>query len=171
VIVRWTLNDLPAVLAELGIERPYLVAGPRWDSVLDLPVSGRLADLPADVIEPAPASDGLVAIGGGSAIDTAKAGSAATGLPLVSIPTTYSGAEWATSFGIRTRERRIVGGGGGARLGAIVYDVGLTLDLPRAETVGTALNALAHSAEALYTPRRTPESDARALEGARLIAK
>ena len=35
---------------------------------------------------------------------------------LVSVPTTYSGAEWATSFGIRDATRRIVGGGGGARL-------------------------------------------------------
>jgi alcohol dehydrogenase class IV len=171
VIVRWSLGELPEVLGELGVARPYLVAAPRWDSLLDLPVSGRLDELPAERIEPAPRSDGILAIGGGSAIDTAKAGSSSTGLPLVSIPTTYSGAEWASTFGIRTRERRIVGGGGGAELGGIVYEVDLTLALPRAETVGTALNALAHAAEALYTPRRTPASDERALEGARLIAQ
>jgi maleylacetate reductase len=170
VILRWSLDELPAVLDELAITRPYLVASPRWESVLDRPPSGRLAKLPSERIEPALGSDGIVAIGGGSAIDTAKAGSSATGLPLVSIPTTYSGAEWATTFGVRTRGRRMVGGGGGADLGGIVYEVELTLDLPRAETVGTALNALAHTAEALYTPRRTPASDARALEGARLIA-
>ena len=75
---------------------------------------------------------GSLAVGGGSAIDTAKAASAATGLPLVSVPTTYSGAEWAPSYGVRTPDRRIVGGGGGAHLAGIVYDVGLTLDLPRA---------------------------------------
>ena len=46
-------------------------------------------------------------VGGGSAIDTAKAASAETGLPLVSVPTTYSGAEWASTFGIRTSERGI----------------------------------------------------------------
>ena len=68
----------------------------------------------------------------------------------MSIPTTYSGAEWTTFYGIRIagpphrrrRRRRAARG--------IVYDVELTLDLPRAETVGTALNALAHCAEALY---------------------
>ncbi len=45
------------------------------------------------------------------------------------------------------------GGGGGARPVGIVYDVELTLDLPPAETAGTALNALAHCAEALYVAR------------------
>jgi alcohol dehydrogenase class IV len=64
----------------------------------------------------------------------------------------------------------MVGGGGGARLAGIVYEVGLTLDLPRPETVGTALNALAHCAEALYGAR-TAESDALALEGAKLISE
>jgi maleylacetate reductase len=113
----------------------------------------------------------IVAVGGGSAIDTAKAASAASGLPLVSVPTTYSGAEWAPSFGIRTRERKILGGGSGARLAGIVYDVTLTLELPRAETVGTALNALAHCAEALYGPGRCERGDERALEGAELIAR
>ena len=48
------------------------------------------------------------------------------------------------------------GGGAGAHLHAIVYEPKLTLDLPRAETVGTALNALAHCAEALYVERTTP---------------
>ena len=47
------------------------------------------------------------------------------------------------------------GGGTGAHPAAIVYDVDLTLDLPRAESVGTALNALAHCAEALYVKGRS----------------
>jgi maleylacetate reductase len=61
------------------------------------------------------------------------------------------------------------GGGAGAQLHAIVYEPKLTLELPREETVGTALNALAHCAEALYVRERTSASDAHALAGAELI--
>ena len=42
------------------------------------------------------------------AIDTAKAASAASGLPLVSVPTTYSGAEWTRFFGVRDPDRRLM---------------------------------------------------------------
>jgi len=56
--------------------------------------------------------------------------------------------------------------GAGAHPVALVYDVELTLDLPRAETAGTALNALAHSAEALYVRGRSAEGDEQALAGA-----
>lgn len=115
-------------------------------------------------------ADGLLAVGGGSAIDTAKAASVRSGVPVVSVPTTYSGAEWSDGFGIRTPDRRMVGGGGGAHVAGIVYEVGLTLDLPLGETVGTALNALAHCAEALYVRRHSPEADEQALAGAVLIA-
>jgi alcohol dehydrogenase class IV len=170
VIVRWSLAELPAVLGELGIERPLLVTSPRWESLLELPSAGRWTEVPSDRIEVPQGADGILAIGGGSAIDTAKAASFRSALQLVSVPTTYSGAEWALTFGIRTPERRIVGGGGGARLAGIVYEVDLTLGLPRAETVGTALNALAHCAEALYGAR-SERSDECALNGARLISE
>ena len=129
--------------------------------------SAHWSEVPSHRIEVPPGADSLLAVGGGSAIDTAKAASAATGLPVVSVPTTYSGAEWTAGFGVRTPERRMVGGGGGANLAAIVYEVGLTLDLPRAETVGTAMNALAHCAEALYVRGRNDAGDAAALAGAR----
>ena len=42
------------------------------------------------------------------------------------------------------------GGGAGSHNEAIVYDVELTLGMPRDVTGGTALNALAHACEALY---------------------
>jgi maleylacetate reductase len=130
--------------------------------------------VPKETVDEATAAaagaDGLVALGGGSAIDTTKAVSAATGLPVVSIPTTYSGAEWATGFGVRDEERGVKVGGGGARIEGILYEPELTLGLPRGESGGTALNALAHCAEALYVKGRNPESDEHALAGARLIA-
>jgi alcohol dehydrogenase class IV len=168
-IVRWSLDELPGVLAELGLERPFLVASPRWS--LDVPLVGRWSEVPSHRIEVPDAADSLLAMGGGSAIDTAKNVSAQTRLPVVSVPTTYSGAEWTPGFGVRSPDRRIVGGGGGANLAAIVYDVGVTLDLPCGVTVGTAMNALAHCAEALYVRGRSDAGDRRALEGAALIAE
>jgi alcohol dehydrogenase class IV len=72
---------------------------------------------------------------------------------------------------VRDPKKLMVGGGGGAHLAGIVYDPRLTLDLPRAESGGTAMNALAHSAEALYVTGRNPTGDEHALEGARLIGE
>jgi maleylacetate reductase len=174
--VRWGLDQLSGLLAELSIDRPFLIASDRWTSEqLPFEVSGRWSEVPsariADVVAAAKGSDGLLALGGGSAIDLAKAVSAEAGLPLVSVPTTYAGAEWTGFFGIRDPNRLMKGGGSGAHLAGIVYEPELTLELPRAETVGTALNALAHSAEALYVEGRNDEADREALAGAKLIGE
>lgn len=157
MIVRWGIHQVGPLLGELGIERPVLVTTARFADV-DVPVADRFSGVrrhsPVDVVAVATAaaagSDGLVAVGGGSAIDTGKAVSAATGKPLVAIPTTYAGAEWTSYFGMRDEARRAKTGGSGAHTAAVVYEPALTLDLPADETVGTALNALAHCAEALY---------------------
>ena len=175
MIVRWGPLDLVAEeLGELGIGAPLLVAGPRWDA-LELPFepAARWKEVPSVRVEEASelARDGVVAIGGGSTIDLGKAISATVRVPLISVPTTYSGAEWTQYFGVRDPDRRMRGGGSGARLAGIVYDVGLTVGLPREETVGTSMNALAHCAEALYAHGHNPESDEVALEGARLISE
>ena len=166
--VRWGLAELPGLLHDLGVERPFLIASDRW-SHLDLPALGRWRDLPTDEIAEVAAAargcDGLLAVGGGSAIDVAKAVSVAARLRVVSVPTTYSGAECTRSFGIKDPARRTKGGGYGAHTAAIVYEPALTLDLPAAETSGTALNALAHCAEALYVAGRNASGDDHALAG------
>jgi alcohol dehydrogenase class IV len=177
MIVRWGLDAYDELLAAIGIREPLLVTTRRWDG-LELPVakrySGVRAHVPVEVVEEAAAAaqdvDGLVALGGGSAIDTAKAVSSRTGLPVVSVPTTYSGAEWTRGFGMRDEERGLKLGGGGARVEGILYEPELTLGLPPGESGGTALNALAHSAEALYVEGRNDDADRHALAGARLIA-
>jgi maleylacetate reductase len=176
MIVRWSLDALSEVCEETGVSSPLVVASARWDS-LALPVAehARWRDVPSHRVEEAAveASDagGVVAVGGGSAIDLGKAISAATGLPLVSVPTTYSGAEWTAYYGIRSPERRMRGGGAGAHPAGIVYEVELTLALPREPTVGTALNALAHCAEALYAHGHNPAADEEAVAGAQLISE
>src|SRR5262249_46385675 len=89
-IVRWGLRELPQLLGDAGIERPFLIASERW-SALDLPAAGRWSEVPSDQIDEiasaASGADGLLAVGGGSAIDLAKAVSTATRLLVVSVPT------------------------------------------------------------------------------------
>ena len=170
MIVRRGLDELAGVLRDVGVGRPLLVASERW-TALDVPRVAHWSEVPSEGIEVPPGADAILVVGGGSAIDTAKLASSRTGLPVVSVPTTYSGAEWTPSFGVRSPDRRIRGSGAGAHLEAIVYEVELTLDLPRPETVGTALNALAHCAEALYVRGRSADGDRAALEGAAVIAR
>ena len=172
MIVRWGLPELPALLDELGISQPLLVASERWAALdLGVPTDERWNEVPSERVGDvaARASGGIVAVGGGSAIDLAKAASAEAAVPVVSVPTTYAGAEWTPFFGIRDPSRRMRGGGAGAHLAGIVYEPRLTLDLPRDQSGGTALNALAHCAEALYVAGHNPEGDREALAGARLI--
>jgi len=155
MIVRWGIGELPALLEPY--ERPLLVSTERWHG-LELPVANRFHGVRPHAEragveaaeERAAKADALVGLGGGSAIDSAKAVSAATGLPLVAVPTTYAGAEWTPYFGVRDEEQRVKGGGTGTNTVAIVYEPELTLDLPRGESGGTAMNALAHCVEALY---------------------
>jgi maleylacetate reductase len=178
VIVRFGLDELAPLLAEFGVGRALLVTSERLAD-LDVPVASRFTGVrrhsPIETVAAAVAAardaDGLVSVGGGSAIDTGKAVSAETGLRLVAVPTTYSGAEWTSYYGMRDEARRLKTGGGGATVVAVVYEPGLTLDLPREETVGTALNALAHSAEALYVRTRNPDGDREAGRGAELIGR
>lgn len=121
--------------------------------------------------------DGLVGLGGGSAIDTCKAVTVDLlerhrQVRTIAVPTTYAGAEWTPFFGMRDEAKRVKAGGSHerARPVAAIYDPELTLDLAKAETGGTAMNALAHCAEALYVKGRTDRGDRHAFCGARAIS-
>lgn len=110
------------------------------------------------------APDLVVAIGGGSAVGLAKAISARTGLPQIAAPTTYAGSEVTgvlgeTENGVKRTRRDPA-----LAPGTVVYDAELTVGMPPGLTRTSALNALAHSVEALWAPDATALSDALAVE-------
>ena len=151
MIVEWGLGALPDACAAVGVSSLLLVASPRWDSLaLGVVPAARWSEVPSDrvpeAVEAAQAADGVLAIGGGSAIDLGKAISARTRLPLVSVPTTYSGAEWTPYFGVRDSERRMRSGGGGAltvlEINAIPGLTETSLLPQAAEAAGIAFDAL-----------------------------
>ena len=129
MIVRWGITELGPLLREVGSERPLLVTSRRFEAI-DIPVENRFAGVrthaPTETVEAATRAaaeaDALVALGGGSAVDTGKAVSAATGLPLVAVPTTYAGAEWTQYYGMRDEARRVKTGGSGTNTVGIVYE-------------------------------------------------
>ena len=108
----------------------------------------------------------LVALGGGRVIDTAKAIGGVTGLSVAAIPTTLSGAE-LTPF---HRTPAGVEGAHMVRPSLVVADPLLMASQPDTELAASAMNALAHGMEALYTPLANPVAERAALRGAGLIA-
>ena len=120
MIVRWGLAELPKVLGELGIE----AAAARRECAL-----GRSTCRRADGGALDRGAFGAGRCGARSTAATACSRSAAAArsisarpspprpaLPVVSVPTTYAGAEWTPFFGMRDPERRMRGGGVGAQL-------------------------------------------------------
>lgn len=112
-------------------------------------------------------ADGLVAIGGGSAIGLAKAIALACGLPIIAVPTTYSGSEATTIFGTTDGGRKQTGRDIRVLPRTIIYDPDLTLDLPASVSAASGMNALAHCVENLWIAERTPVTEALAVESVR----
>ncbi|MCE4598925.1 MAG: iron-containing alcohol dehydrogenase [Desulfurococcales archaeon] len=139
--------------------------------------------------------DAIVAVGGGSVIDAAKAGLVKAVRPdvrvedvapfnplglelrkpvLIAVPTT-SGTGSDASYGIVLTKHQ---DGRGVKIAvgspevvpfASILDEEATLKLPRKLTVGTAVDALSHSIEALVATTSNPLSDALAYHSAELI--
>ncbi len=133
----------------------------------------------------------MVAVGGGSAIDTAKciALLLTNGghprdwedfgalrhdpLPVIAVPTTAgTGSEVSPSAVITDTERKkkmnLFDTRNCPRVALV--DPDLTLSCPAAVTAASGLDALSHAVDALHCRLATPASDALALEGARLVA-
>ncbi|HEX2217095.1 MAG TPA: maleylacetate reductase [Xanthobacteraceae bacterium] len=116
-------------------------------------------------------ADGVVAVGGGSAIGLAKAIAHATGLPIIAVPTTYSGSEVTAIFGLSEGDTKTVSRDLRVLPRTIIYDPDLTTGLPPAATAASGMNAIAHCVEALWVPERTPVTSAFAAEALRLFVR
>jgi alcohol dehydrogenase class IV len=207
------LGELPALMMRLGVRHPLIVtdpfiagcgvldqatsllagAGMAWgvfqDTVSDPTTEvigigvARLAEAPYD---------SLVAIGGGSPIDTAKGMSVLhanggqmrdykvpndipkIGLPIIAIPTTAGTGSEVTRFTVitdtETDEKRLIAGLACCPTAAIV-DFELTLTMPLRLTADTGIDSLTHAIEAYVSKRASPYTDGMAKNAMGLIAK
>jgi alcohol dehydrogenase class IV len=110
----------------------------------------------------------LVALGGGRVIDSAKAIAAVTGAEVAAIPTTLSGAEMTGIH--RLPEGAEDRASGRVRPATVIADPDLMTSLPERSLRASAMNALAHGADSLYTRFANPVSRMTGLSGAELIA-
>lgn len=172
---------------QLGLKRLLVVCTPPQAGLaaeLTLPLGELVAELhpyaamhvPVEVAAAAVdrareiSADGCLAIGGGSAVGLAKAVAKETGLPVVAVPTTYAGSEMTAVWGLTDAAGKTTGRDPRVLPRLVLYDPGLTLTLPSAVSLTSGVNALAHSAEALYAPDVSPIISLIAAESVRALA-
>lgn len=175
------VSAAPKLLAEHGFEPFELLSTTRHlgraselvaaaTTVRELPPAAPAAAVPttAASLLGAAASPHLVALGGGRAIDTAKAIASVTGARVAAIPTTMSGAEMTgihrLPAGAEDQVRELV------RPTLVIADPEAMTSAPEPDLRASSMNALAHGADSLYTPFANPVSEMTALRGAELIA-
>ena len=140
----------------------------RWNDVIQhVPVD--LAERAREAATAA-AVDVIVTVGGGSAIGLAKAVALTHRLPIVAVPTTYSGSEQTSIYGLTGGRHKQTGKDPIVLPRVVIYDPQLTVDLPPHVTGPSAFNALAHAVEALYAVGCNPITSVLALEAVRAVA-
>ena len=181
-----TLGQAPALARELCMARAMVIATHSQAKTAETLMrdlgeagaalyAGAAMHTPVDVTEDAmgvvrsQGIDGLIAVGGGSAIGLAKAIALRTALPQIAIPTTYAGSEMTpvvgqTEDGAKTVQRSMK-----VLPEAVIYDVALTLTLPVGTSVTSGFNAIAHAVEALYSKTGHPLLSAAAEECVRAL--
>ena len=95
-------------------------------------------------------ADTVLALGGGSAIGLAKALALRANVRIIAVPTTYSGSEMTAMYGITEGGEKRTGTDERVRPSLVVYDPERTAGLPRAVTMTSLWNAMAHAVEALW---------------------
>jgi alcohol dehydrogenase class IV len=172
------LAGAPELLAAGIWERFELVTTPRALGAAPLALAERATavhEVPRGLVPDAAATivdsvrnPTLVALGGGRVIDTAKAIAAVRGGHVCAIPTTLSGAEMTGTHrlpaGHEHEARHLV------RPALVIADPFELTTLDDQRLRASAMNSLAHGAEALYTPLANPVATLVALRGAELLA-
>jgi alcohol dehydrogenase class IV len=202
------LAQLPKVLKGLGVSRPFVVSDPglkanglvdRLLAALSEPPAGVYTETPANPTEAAATeaakqyracgADGIVALGGGSSMDLAKAvglmatheapwekyGGTQRGTrfvnaipPLVAVPTTAgTGSEVSVGFVLildNGRKETFVSPHFIPK--AAICDPELTLGLPPQLTAATGMDAMTHCIEAVLSVVVHPPAEAIGLDGA-----
>ncbi|MDP9177826.1 MAG: maleylacetate reductase [Gemmatimonadota bacterium] len=115
-------------------------------------------------------ADSIVCIGGGSSIGVAKAVAVTTSLPIVAVPTTYSGSEVTPIWGLTKDGIKETGRHARAQPRTVIYDPELTLKLPVSVSAASGMNAIAHCVEAMYAADGNPVTALMAEEGIRSLA-
>ena len=116
-------------------------------------------------------ADCAVAVGGGSTTGLGKAIALDSGLPILAIPTTYAGSEMTPIYGITEAGLKKTGRDVKVLPQTVIYDPELTLSLPVGMSVTSGINAIAHSAEGLYSADGNPVMDLMAEEGIAALAR
>ncbi len=155
---------LPTVRAVLGDR----AAGVCDLAVRHVPIE-RVRAAVADVDRIGP--EAYVAVGGGSAIGLAKAIALERPRPIVAVPTTYSGSEMTSIWGITEDDAKRTGRNALVAPRLVIYDPVLTVSLPVAASAASGMNAVAHAAEAMYAAHAGPVALAAAESALRLLGR
>jgi alcohol dehydrogenase class IV len=147
-------------------ERQLQSLGERASAVVHVPggpVPEAAASARDSLTQPLP----LVALGGGRVIDAAKGIGGADSVPVAAVPTTLSGAPM-------TKIHRMPAGVESwnlVRPSFVLADPELMASQDPQSRAASAMNALAHAAEALYGPLANPVAEMAALRAAEHLAR
>jgi len=191
------IDQLPEEVQRLGARRALVLASPGRRPIaeeaarrLGTAAAGVYAEaamhVPIDVARAGCETakrleaDCCVTIGGGSTIGLGKAialenkasgANGASALPIVAVPTTYSGSEMTPIHGVTEGGVKRTGRDRKVLPKAVLYDPTLTVSLPRHISGPSGMNAIAHCVEALYAPDANPIISLFAAEGIRALAR
>lgn len=172
-----TLAQVPDEVTRLGHTRALVLSTPHQEAEAQALAdqlgtkaagvfAGATMHTPTDVTDKSVAvfrrlnADCVVSLGGGSTTGLGKAIALRTGADQIVIPTTYAGSEMTDILGETAAGEKTTRRDPAIRPEVVVYDVDLTLTLPIALTVTSALNAIAHAMEGIYAPDRNPVTEA-----------